>query len=153
MRSMNLWWSRVVMVASVMAIVALGLTVSVTKGDPGKGKKGKFVLFVEVDEASYVGPVIGIEAGAFNVEGEIVEGGSGPFRCWGWIDLDGVGSVSQVFALDGRGSIMTQGIEGGFLATTGGTDDFSDVRGEGLQTFTGVGFDFAIEFDLKGAKK
>ena len=47
---------------------------------------------------------------------------------------------------------MTQGIEGGLLAVTGGTGDFSNVRGEGLQIFTGNGFDFTIEFDLSGER-
>ena len=46
--------------------------------------------------------------------------------------------------------IMTQGLEGGFLAVVGGTGKFRKVRGQALQTFTGVGFDFIIEFDLKG---
>ena len=45
---------------------------------------------------------------------------------------------------------MTQGIEGGLLAVVGGTGKFRNLRGEGLQIFTGVGFDFIIEFDLKG---
>ena len=156
MRSMNERWSRVVMVASVAAIVALGLTVSVTEGDPGKSKKGKLNLFVDVDEGSFdfVGLPengFGERPGPFNIVGDFDDGGT--FRCWGWIDEDFAGSVSQVFNFPGRGSIMTQGIEGGFLAVTGGTGDFRNVRGEALQTFTGDGFDFTIEFDLKGAKK
>jgi len=155
MRSMNKRWSRLVMMASVAAIVALGLNVRVTEGDPGKGKKGTLDLFVNVDEASFdfVGlPENGFGArpGPFNIVGEF-DGGT--FRCWGWIDTNFAGSVSQVFDFPGRGSIMTQGIEGGFLAVTGGTGDFRNVRGEALQTFTDNSFDFTIEFDLKGAKK
>ena len=46
--------------------------------------------------------------------------------------------------------IMTRGIEGGYLAVVGGTGKFRKVRGQRLQTFTGVGFDFIIEFKLKG---
>ncbi len=151
MRSMKKRWSRVGMVASVVAIVALGLTVSVTEGDSGKGKKGKLVLDVNVDEGSLDTPH-GMP-GPFHIEGEIVGGGGGTFECWGWIDAGFIGRVSQVYALDDRGSIMTQGLENDFLGVTGGTGDFSNVRGEALQTFTGNGFDFIIEFDLKGAKK
>ncbi len=47
---------------------------------------------------------------------------------------------------------MTQGREGDFLAVVGGTGDFRNVRGEALQTFTGPGFDFTIEFNLTGAR-
>ena len=46
---------------------------------------------------------------------------------------------------------MTQGIEGGVLAITGGTGDFSNLRGDALQTFTGDGFNFTVEFEVKGA--
>ncbi len=156
MRSMKERWGRVVVVASVAAIVALGLSVRVTEGDPGKGKKGKLVLDVVVDVESFdfegeLPDGEGARPGPFNIVGDFDDGGT--FRCWGWIDEDFAGSVSQVFNFPGRGSIMTQGVEGGFLAVTGGTGDFSDVRGEALQTFTGEGFNFDIEFDLKGAKK
>ncbi len=112
------------------------------------GKK-TLTLDVDVDETSFEATSIS-DPRAFNVVGTF-EGG-GTFRCWGWIDAMGFGSVSQVYNIPGRGAIMTQGIEGSLLAVTGGTDRFSKVRGEALQTFTGVGFDFTIEFDLKGAK-
>ncbi|MEE8167041.1 MAG: hypothetical protein V3T64_15855, partial [Myxococcota bacterium] len=58
-------------------------------------------------------------------------------------------SVSQVYTIAGRGSIMTQGQEGSLLAVVGGTGDFDNARGEGLQTFTGVGIDFTFEVNLK----
>jgi hypothetical protein len=46
---------------------------------------------------------------------------------------------------------MTQGVEGGLLAITGGTGDFNNLRGDALQTFTGNGADFTIKFVGKGA--
>jgi len=114
-----------------------------------------FVLSVDVDETSF--DFVGLPAndfrerpGPFNIVGTFE--GNGTFRCWGWIDEDGVGSVSQVYNIYGRGTIMTQGIEGGLLAVTGGTGEFLNVRGEALQTFTGSGFDFTIEFNLRGAR-
>ena len=106
----------------------------------------ELILFVDVDEGSFVGPAAGV-AGAFNIEGDT---GSGPgtFQCWGWIFADGVtANVSQVYNIPG-GTIMTQGQEGLPLAVVGGTGEFNDVEGEALQTFTGFGFDFNIEFDL-----
>jgi hypothetical protein len=107
------------------------------------------LLDVDVDEASF-DAIIALGGGeTFNVVGTFGDGGT--FRCWGWIDGDGAGSVSQVFNIPGRGAIMTQGIEGGFLAITGGTGDFSNLRGDALQTFTGDGFNFTIEFEVKGA--
>ena len=115
------------------------------------------VLNVDVDETSFdsVGLAangFGERPGPFNVVGTFESDGT--FRCWGWIDEDGVGSVSQVFNIYGRGTIMTQGIEGGLLAVTGGTGDFLNVRGEALQTFNDltVNLDFTIEFTLRGAR-
>ena len=102
------------------------------------------LLDVDVDELSFnsiLAPAPGVGE-TFNVVGTF-DGGT--FRCWGWIDGAGVGSVSQVFNFDdGRGAIMTQGIEGGLLAITGGTGDFNNLRGDALQTFTGDGFNFII---------
>jgi len=92
----------------------------------------------------------GERPGPFNIVGTFESDGT--FRCWGWIDEDGVGSVSQVFNIYGRGTIMTQGIEGGLLAVTGGTGEFLNVRGEALQTFIDNGFDFTMEFTLRGAR-
>ncbi len=115
------------------------------------GKK-TLTLDVDVDETSFEATSIS-DPRAFNVVGTF-EGG-GTYRCWGWIDKDGIGSVSQVYNIPGRGTIMTQGIEGDFIAVTGGTGDFRNVRGEALQVFIDFPnvFDFTIEFDLKGAKK
>ena len=107
------------------------------------------LLDVDVDETSFDAVAAPGGGVSFNVVGEF--GSSGTFRCWGWIDAGGAGSVSQVFNIPGRGAIMTQGIEGGFLAVTGGTGDFSNLRGDALQTFTGDGFNFTIEFEVKGA--
>ena len=107
----------------------------------------ELTLFVAVnlatDDTVIAAPLGGV---SFNIEGTFAGGGT--FRCWGWINPAGFGSVSQVYNIPGRGAIMTQGIEGGLLAVTGGTGDFRNVRGEALQTFTGPGFDFTIEFDL-----
>jgi hypothetical protein len=111
--------------------------------------KNTLLLVVEVDLASF-DAILSLGGGeTFNVVGTFGDGGT--FRCWGWIDGDGAGSVSQVFNIPGRGAIMTQGIEGGLLAITGGTEDFSNLRGDALQTFTGEGFNFTIEFVGKGA--
>ncbi len=106
-------------------------------------------LTVDVDEASFDFAPAMFGGVSFNIVGTFAGGGT--FRCWGWIDAGGFGSVSQVYNIPGRGTIMTQGIEGGLLAVTGGTGDFSNVRGDALQVFTGTGFDFTMEFDLKGA--
>ena len=107
------------------------------------------ILTVDVDEDSFDFVESPSGAVSFNVVGSFGDGGT--FRCWGWIDTEGIGSVSQVYNIPGRGAIMTQGIEGGLLAVTGGTRAFKNVRGDALQVFTGTGFDFTIEFDLKGA--
>jgi hypothetical protein len=39
------------------------------------------------------------------------------------------------------------------MAVVGGTGDFRGVRGEALQVFTGDGFNFTIEFNLKGRRR
>jgi len=112
-------------------------------------KDNTLLLDVEVDEASFVS-ILALGGGeSFNIVGTFGDGGT--FRCWGWIDGVGAGSVSQVFNIPGRGAIMTQGIEGGLLAITGGTGDFNNLRGDALQIFTGDGFNFTIEFEGKGA--
>ena len=112
--------------------------------------KNTLLLDVEVDEASFNSISASGGAVTFNVVGTFGDGGT--FRCWGWIDGEGgAGSVSQVFNIPGRGAIMTQGIEGGLLAITGGTGDFKNLRGDALQTFTGIGFNFTIEFEGRGA--
>ncbi len=72
-----------------MAMVAL---VFASVAEAGK----KLTLFVDVDEASFVGPALGVQ-GPFNVEGDT---GSGPrtFQCWGWIfEDDSPANVSQVY--------------------------------------------------------
>jgi hypothetical protein len=115
----------------------------------GVAQAGTLNLSVDVNEGSFIGPAAG--AGPFTVEGN-TGSGEGTFQCWGWFNLEGEALVSQVFFILGRGSITTQGIEGGLLAVTGGTGDFSNVRGEALQTFTGEGFDFDMVFTLRGAR-
>ncbi len=128
------------------AIVALSVAIGATEASAGRGRT--LTLSVDVDEASFVGPVLG-EQGAFHVEGD-TGSGAGTFQCLGWILEDGATtSVSQVYTIAGRGSIMTQGQEGSLLAVVGGTGDFDNARGEGLQTFTGVGIDFTFEVNLK----
>jgi hypothetical protein len=129
-----------------LSLVAVVATVALVSAGVAEAKK--LALFVDVDEASFVGPAAG-EQGPFNVEGDTGSGAQ-TFQCWGWIFENLAANVSQVYNIPGRGMIMTQGLEGGLLAVVGGTGDFRGVRGEGLQTFTGVGFDFNIEFDLKG---
>ena len=128
----------------------LGVVATLALVFAGVAEAGKVTLTVDVDEASFDFAPALLGGVSFNIVGTI--GGGGTFRCWGWIDGTGAGSVSQVYNIFGRGTIMTQGIEGGLLAVTGGTGDFSNVRGEGLQIFTGNGFDFTIEFDLRGER-
>ncbi len=128
----------------------LGVVATLALVFAGVAEAHEPILNVDVDEGTmeFASTDFG-DAVAFNIVGTFAGGGT--FRCWGWIDAAGAGSVSQVYNIPGRGSIMTQGIEGGLLAVTGGTGDFSNVRGEALQVFTGTGFDFTIEFDLSGA--
>ena len=129
----------------------LGVVATLALVFAGVAQAGTLNLSVDVDEGSFDStPPTGLGGIAFNVEGTFAGGGT--FRCWGWIDENDAGSVSQVYNIFGRGTIMTQGIEGGLLAVTGGTGDFSNVQGEGLQIFTGNGFDFTIEFDLRGER-
>jgi hypothetical protein len=135
-----------VVVLSLAAIGVFSLAVSVTEGQP---VGGTLVVDVDVDEPSFDAP-FGIP-GPFTVEGD-TGGGAGTYRCWGWIFADGSSSnVSQVYNIAGRGAIMTLGQEGLSVAVVGGTGDFRNVRGEAIQVFTGVGFDFALEVDLIGA--
>ena len=110
-------------------------------------------LFVDVDEATFDAP-LGIP-GPFNVEGDIEGTGPGTFQCWGWIfALDGSppANVSQIYYIAGRGTITVQGQEGMLMSVVGGTGDFLNVRGEAIQVFTGDGFNFNIEFTLRGAR-
>ena len=130
----------------------LGVVATLALVFAGVAHAGKQTLIVDVDEASFDSVVAMFGGVAFNIVGTFEDGGT--FRCWGWIDATGAGSVSQVFNFPGRGSIMTPGIVGGLLAVTGGTGAFSNVRGDALQTFTDDpnSFDFTIEFNLKGAR-
>ena len=127
----------------------LGVVATLALVFAGVAEAGTTTLDVDVDELSFDAVESPSGAVSFNVVGTFGDGGT--FRCWGWIDTNDFGSVSQVYTFPGRGSIMTQGIEGGLLAVTGGTGDFSNVRGDAFQTFTMDGFNFTIEFDLKGA--
>ncbi len=130
----------------VVATVALVFTgVAEADDSDSDSDSDELILFVDVDEASFDGPAEGF-AGAFNVKGD-TGSGAGTFQCWGWIFADGTANVSQVYNIPG-GTIMTQGQEGLPIAVVGGTGEFNDVEGEALQTFTGIGFDFDIEFDL-----
>ena len=137
-------WILPVVCAGLAALLAFPLAQAGDDSD-SDSDSDELILFVDVDEASFLGPDEG-EAGAFNVVGD-TGSGAGTFQCWGWIFADGTANVSQVYNIPG-GTIMTQGQEGLPLAVVGGTGEFNDVEGEALQTFTGFGFDFNIEFDL-----
>ncbi len=127
----------------------LGVVATVALVFAGVAEAGKLTLHVDVDEASFVGPALGVQ-GPFNVEGDTGSGAQ-TFQCWGWIfEAQAPANVSQVYYIHGLGSIMTQGTEGNVLAVVGGTGHFRGVRGEAIQDFTGPGFDFTIEFNLKG---
>ena len=104
-------------------------------------------LFVDVDETTFDAPLG--QPGPFNVEGD-TGSGAGTFQCWGWIFADGTANVSQVYYIAGRGTITVQGQEGTLMSVVGGTGDFLNVRGEAIQVFTGDGFNFNIEFNLRG---
>ncbi len=108
-------------------------------------------LFVDVDEATFDGPAMGV-SGPFNVEGDIEDTGAGTFQCWGWQLETGPSNVSQVYYIAGRGTITVQGQEGNLMSVVGGTGDFLNVRGEAIQVFDGNGFNFDIEFTLRGAR-
>ncbi len=127
-----------------LLIAVLSLTVVVTESQADE----TIVLNVDVDEASFAQVDLGGGVGPFNVEGDAGDGAR-TFQCWGWILADGSGNVSQVYNIAGRGAIMTQGQEGGFLAIVGGTGEFNEAEGEALQVFTGNGFDFTITFELE----
>ena len=131
---------------SLPGVVATLALVFAAVADAGE----KLTLFVDVDEASFVGPAMGV-AGAFNVEGDTGSGAE-TFQCWGWQLVSGATNVSQVYFISGRGTIMTQGQEGVPMAVVGGTGDFRRAQGEALQVFTGDGFNFNIEFNLKGVR-
>ena len=131
----------------------MSLAVGVTQSwadDDDDDDDDTIVLSVDVDETTFTQVDLGGGEGPFNVEGDT---GDGPrtFQCWGWILEDGSGNVSQIYNIAGRGAIMTQGREGGFLAIVGGTGDFSEAEGEALQVFTEEfpdSFDFTITFHL-----
>ncbi len=128
----------------------IGVVVTVALVFAGVAEAGKLTLHVDVDEASFVGPALGVQ-GPFNVEGDTGSGAQ-TFQCWGWIfEAQAPANVSQVYYIHGLGSIMTQGTEGDVLAVVGGTGEFLNVRGEAFQDFTGPGFDFTIEFNLRAA--
>ena len=127
-----------------------GVVATVALVFAGVAEAEKLTLFVDVDEATFVGPPMGT-AGPFNVDGEITGSGPKSYQSWGCISADGTANVSQTYSIPGRGMFMTQGPEGAVLAVVGGNDDFKGVRGEGDQVFTGDGFNFTIAFHLKGA--
>ena len=113
----------------------------------GVAQAGTLNLFVDVDETTFDAPLG--QPGPFNVEGD-TGSGAGTFQCWGWIFADGTANVSQVYYIAGRGTITVQGQEGTLMSVVGGTGDFLNVRGEAIQVFTGNGFNFNIEFTLRG---
>ena len=128
----------------------LGVVATLALVFAGVAEAGTLTLFVNVDEATFVGPPV-TEQGPFNVQGDSGSGAQ-TFQCWGWIfEGQAPANVSQVYYIAGRGSIMTQGTEGAVLAVVGGTGEFLNVRGEAFQDFTGPGFDFTIEFNLRGS--
>ncbi len=128
----------------------LGVVATLALVFAGAAEAGTLSLFVDVDEDSFVGPAEGV-AGPFNVEGD-TGSGAATFQCWGWQLVTGVTNVSQIYYIAGRGTITTQGQEGLLMSVVGGTGDFLNVRGEAIQVFTGNGFDFNIEFTLRGAR-
>ena len=140
-------------VVSLTAIVGLSLTVGVAEAKTLK-------LEIDADESSF--DVIPSPMGqlAFHIKGTIVGGGTGTFRCWGWV-LDGnFTNVNQIYSIDGHGALMTQGVEfaptDNRIAVTGGTGDFRNVRGEGFfgdAANPNSASDFSIEFDLRGARR
>ena len=126
----------------------LGVVATLALVFAGAAEAGTLSLFVDVDEGSFDGPAVGV-AGPFNVEGD-TGSGAATFQCWGWQLETGVTNVSQVYYIAGRGTITTQGQEGVPMSVVGGTGEFLNVRGEALQVFTGDGFNFNIEFNLRG---
>ena len=142
-----------------------------------KSKKGEVVLRIRLspppDRTLAATPFGG---DAFYVAGTICKEKNGPactdagdFHCWGWRPAtfpDGTAPamgfapsvVSQLFEIDGRGTISVQGVEAfgaAFVprAVDGGTGDFRNARGEMTSAeFTAVG-ELTVTFKLIGAKK
>ena len=73
----------------------LGVAATVALVFAGVAEAKKLTLHVDVDEASFVGPALGVQ-GPFNVEGDTGSGAK-TFQCWGWIFEDGLTTnVSQI---------------------------------------------------------
>ncbi len=144
--------------------VLFGLTLL---GVTAAAQAAKLQLRVDTDsfsdfDSTDPGPGGGV---AFYVSGDICKemGLLGPctpigtFHCWGWIRADGLGVVAQEYDLDGRGKIQVQGVEDdGPRAVTGGTGDFSNVRGQAsgfdFSQFDNGPGEFIVDFNLIGAK-
>jgi len=128
----------------------LGVVATLALVFAGVAQAGTLNLFVDVDETSFDTPA-GIP-GPFNVEGDIEGTGAGTYQCWGWFFGGAPANVSQVYYIEGRGTITVQGQEGLLMSVVGGTGDFLNVRGEAIQVFNNDGFNFNIEFTLRGAR-
>ncbi len=146
MGSMKKRSSLLRVVLTLGAIALFSLAVGVTQVQAGE----RLLLTVETDPTTFDTP-IGIP-GPFNIEGEVFVGDDlvGTFQCWGWILVDFSTNVSQVYNI-GDSAIMTQGIEGGFLAVVGGTGVYRNVRGEGEQVFF-TPDDFTLDLNLAGVE-
>ncbi len=89
----------------------------------------------------------------FHISGVIFDRGGktpiGTYRCWGWRNPGEVSVINQVYSIDGRGSIQTQGLEsfamGAPRPVVGGDGDFMGVRGEGT-----IGPNFSNDFQPPG---
>lgn len=96
--------------------------------------------------------------GSLNADGTVKPGAdtNGAFRCWGWIFDAGTGAgvVAQEFALNRRGTIQIQGLEGDVRAVTGGTGRFRNARGQArvevIKPPTDPNFSFRAAFELLG---
>lgn len=138
--------------AAIVALTYLSVPPGVTEAAP-RGAVLSLDICIDVLDRIDIAPPNPPELHPFHIFGVIFERGDttpiGTYRCWGWRNPGEVGVVSQVYAIFGRGSIQTQGIEGFAIGAArpvvGGNRDFMGVRGEGI-----IGRSFANGFQPPG---
>ena len=107
--------------AAIAALTYLSLPLDVAQASP---QAAVLRLDVCVDPAADridVDPPVPPQLHPFHISGVIFDRGGttpiGTYRCWGWRNPGEVSVINQVYSIDGRGSIQTQGLES-FVATT-----------------------------------
>ncbi len=106
----------------------------------GAGATLSLDVCVDVADRIDVDPPVPPQLHPFHIAGVIFDRGGttpiGTYRCWGWRNPGEVSVINQVYSIDGRGSIQTQGLEsfaiGAPRPVVGGDGDFIGVRGVGI---------------------